>query len=179
VVDNFPDSRNEILRKKGAKLSSTSERSIRFVGQDRQLPFLDAAVDAAVEIGAGNPDFAELGEAYATSEYQRTPGSSERTYEPVYGDDDFSVSISDPGVRRALDEAFGNVDGEAGTETGLTKTTLIEVFGRSSALPNLPSLRERGSRSYRSQNGAADFPDESTSGVRGVEDTDAPIEPVI
>lgn len=179
MVGNFPDSKNETLRKKGVKLKRNAEQNIRFIGQDARTPFLDVTANAAIKIDSGNDDFAAFGDFYSSGVYQKLVGSTERTYEDVYGNNDYTNSAGDPTIKQALDEVFGNVEGQAGTETGLTENTLIQVVGQSSALPNRPSLREQGNRLARAQNGLNDFPDESTEGIRGVEEFDAPIESVV
>lgn len=168
-----PETTQATLEKRGVRVTR-NRRPLNFIGKNADKAFAKLAASFAVRISEGDSDFASIGGFYENGIYARVNGK--RSYEPVYGDDDYSVSIGDSGVQQVLTEAFGDKDGKAGTETGLD--SVRAALGSANALPNTLSLPERGRGAAIAQDSVADVRDEELVGVRLAGDYDAPIESV-
>lgn len=176
MADNRPDNQEVTLEKRGVRISK-KRRPVNFIGSSRDQTFAKLAAEAAARIGLGQDNFAAIGSFYENGLYARQNGR--RPYEAVYGDEDYTLSASDPSVQQALDQVYGDRNGQAGVETGLATSTVRAALGSSQALPNVPSLPERGDSSSLAQNLSSVVRDEELASVRLVADFDAPIEPVI
>jgi hypothetical protein len=175
TLPNQRDPLAVILRKRGVKSSSNSVRDLQFVGKDANRTFREVAVELAGRFTVNTTDVAQVGEFYKSSIYEKTPGSSERDYEDVFADVDWSVVAEDPLAKQALLDAFGdNANDESGEKVDVE--SLRTILGKAKTAPAVNGLNEIQLGLVSAQNGTAPQPDEDTRGIRGVDDVDAPIE---
>jgi hypothetical protein len=119
-----------------------------------------------------------LGEAYDQSSYQQVVAEGDEndfSYEPAYGDQNYeALTSSDPSIQKTLEEVYGNVDGPFDLEA----SSVGEVYGAGSSSSSVRTPAEVAEllRSMQSNSVEAD---EDRSGIRGIGDVDAPIDPVI
>lgn len=171
-----PQSESEKLRLRGVKTRRVNQRVLNFLGKNANTTFATLVGDALLQIGT-TPDFARVGQVFESGIYQRTPGSSERTYEAVYEGSDYTAALSaDPSLQESLDQVFGDTNVSA-AEALLTEATILASVGSRQIVPNEASLVERQENLIDSQNGTPVARDEDTPGITGVDDVNSPIFP--
>ncbi len=168
------DSLIQDLDKRGVR--TTKDRIPRsYVGRTRRTAFAVLAADFQAQIAAGNPTPASLGGFYDNHRYARVDGR--RPYEMVYGNEDYSASQGDPAVRAALDQVYGDRDGDI-TATGLSSSNLSTALSTARAAKNVRPVVEQARYAQNSQNSTVDVRDEELEGLTLVGDFEAPIDPV-
>jgi len=104
-----------------------------------------------------------------------TARSADISYDPAYGGRDYTQLVStDPTAKKALTTTFGDTDAEAEA----SPASIDEVYGKTASKPITPNDYSRQRILDNAQNNRELPADEDTSGIRGVEDNNAPIEPV-
>ena len=94
-------------------------------------------------------------------------------YEPAYGDRNYNSLVgTDPATQETLDEAYRNT----GVDTDLLPSSLEEVYARAS-VPATRTQAEIAEILRLMDRPVSQVIDQS--GIRGVDDVDAPIEPVV
>jgi hypothetical protein len=97
-------------------------------------------------------------------------------YEDAYGDQNFSPLLgTNPETQSTLDELYGNID----TSSDLEPSTLDEVYGAAGSSSAVRTPEEIAAILAATQSGTPIGADEDRTGIRGVEDDDAPIEPIV
>ena len=168
---------NDILSKKGVRSRRNEERFLNFIGRNSGRTFKRAVNEAVVQLSAGNPDHASIGDVYASAVYQE-PGSLERDYEDVYGPSDWTLAAEDPEVRDALTIIFGDRDYSNLVSSDVVNAAELLSAKSKEAVPNSSSPLERQRAGAAAQGGVNPVRDEEVVGVRGVEEDDAPIDPI-
>ena len=179
-MPNLRDDLQDYFRKRGIRTRRKVKESLNFVGKNGNTTFGQMQVRLASQFVGSNTEVATLGQAYDNLYYERTIGSREKTYEDVYGTVDFTVPVSEnPANKEVLDEIFGNNDNDPTGSGAISQAGAREVIGREDRTSlNQSSLVERNEALRRAQAGTSGVEDEDTRGIRGVEEPDAPIEPI-
>lgn len=168
------DSLIQDLDKRGVR--TTKDRIPRtYIGRSRRTAFAVLAADFQAQIAAGNATPATLGGFYDGHRYARVDGR--RPYEMVYGDEDYTASQGDPSVQGALDQVYGDKDGDV-TATGLASSNLSAALSTARAQRNKRSVAEQARYAQNAQNSNVDVRDEELEGLTLVGDFEAPIDPV-
>jgi len=170
------EGRREELEKAGIKTSFEDKSFLEKVGN-----FIGGAAirtfEAAATGEAENPQAVSLGKAYGSdAAYQPTAVSNSLTYENAYGDQNYNSLLgTDPETQATLDEVYGNTD----EDSELDPASLSDVYGSGSSSSAARTPEEIAAILAAVQSGAPGTADEDRTGIRGVGDDDAPIDPII
>jgi hypothetical protein len=172
------EGRREQLEKQGIK-SSYEDKSFletvgNFIGESALKTFEGVATSEAED-----PQPASLGNVYNESAYQQQleeAGEDDLVYEPAFGDQNYgALTSTDPDTEASLEEVYGNTD----TESDLEPSSLEDVYGPGSSSTTIRTPEETAAILAATQSGAPDDADEDRTGIRGVGDDDAPIDPIV
>lgn len=180
-MPNLRDDLQDYFRKRGIRTRRKVKEELNFVGKNGKTSFGQMQTRLAAQFVGNNTEVATLGQAYNNIYYEQTAGSTERAYEAVYGDVDYTVPVAEnPTNKEVLDQLFGNNNSDpTGTGTGVSASGAKETIGRGGKTSlNKSSLVEKNEALRRAQAGTAGIEDEDTRGIRGVDEPDAPIEPI-
>lgn len=166
-----------------------AERTQRYIGEEAIESFKSKA-DAKI----ADPEEASLGEVYQTSAYVSQQGDP-ASYEEVYGSNDYTPLIeqvqavdaeaaltgeqpgfSEQNVQATLDEVYGNVDTPPGSD--VEPESLDAVYGTGSSSTWVRTPEEIAAALAQTQSTDVEA-DEDTSGIIGVDDEEARIDPII
>jgi hypothetical protein len=174
------EGRRDQLEKQGIKTAfedkSFLQRVGNFIGGSALRTF-----EAVATGEAQNPEPASVGRAYTSDAAYvlaavETAGAEGLSYENAYGSDNYNSLVgTEPGSKDTLEEVYGNTD----TESDLDPSSLASVYGSGSLAPATRTSAEIAAILASIQSGAPDDADEDRSGIRGVGDEDAPIDPII
>ena len=179
VTTNRRDTQTETLKKAGVRSKAQAQRDANFVGSRAAVTFSEQSNRMLARFTPGDTEVAELGEFYDSGVYRQTEGSEEKTYENIFERLDWEVAAQDPNTKLALDEVFGNNDKDpSGSGGEVTQAELREVLGTGTTEIVSRSLKERSVELTETQNSLTSARDEDTRGIRGVDDVDAPIDPI-
>lgn len=174
MINNRRQTQEEFFRRRGIKTRAEAREEQNFVGKQSRSTFSQMQDRMIARFTPGSSNVAVLGEAYSPAYY----GRGERVYEDVYGTTDYSKVVSeDPTRRETLNTVFGGNDN--GTTSSFSEEEARTVLGVGGATsPNSRALIEKHRSMYRNQNNTNGVSDESSRGIRGLEDYDAAIEPI-
>lgn len=178
---NQKDTREQAFNKEGVKTRTRNQRPINYIGTFSSVTFKEQVGVMRSRITPAGDEVASIGEFYTNGTYQKTPGSQARSYEKVYGDQDWTKPIEDdPRVQDELDELFGDNDKDKNAETSAVAITELKaVLGKDRLVPVTRSLKERRRGMTDSQNSTELERDEDTRGIIGREDETTVIEPIV
>lgn len=172
------EGRREQLEKQGIKTSFEDKTFLESVGNfigGSALRTFEGVATAEAE----NPQPASLGDVYNQTAYQQQvegAGEGDFSYEPAFGDQNYTALTSaDPESQSTLDEVYGNTD----TESDLEPPSLEDVYGSGSSSSAIRTPEEIAAVLAAAQSGTPDDADEDRTGIRGVGDDDAPIDPIV
>jgi hypothetical protein len=168
--------RSDELEKQGIKTKAQEEanRSLlekagRWIGESAYNT-LSGVTSAKVE----DPQPSSLGDVYNSNSYTQGQSQQGLSYEPVYGNKVYDETQAD---REALDEIFGNND-NAPQGSDISPSSLDEVYGTGASASAVRSPEEIAAALAQAQSQDVQS-DEDTKGIRGINDEDASIDPVI
>lgn len=158
---------------KRRRLNAPTDRN--YLGRNALVTFDGQKQRMAALITPTNLDKAVLGDAYKSYKYKTATGAL--VFEEVFGGNDWTDRMN-PELKRNLEQVFGDRPlSETDTVAVQGPAQLEAVFGPSK--PLLPPPGERG-RTLRSDQSGDSLPrDEDTEGIRGVDDVEVDIEPIV
>ena len=141
----------------------------------------DGLAAAGQSIGSGlEAEAASIGQSYEQAAYKLGSelGTNDRGYEDTYGDHDYSGLVqTTPSAREALNEASGDSDAAPGGSEVSPDTFRVVYPGTTTQ--TTPSVEAQASAARNAQSSTPTGTADDTSGIRGVEDDDATIDPVV
>lgn len=172
------EGRRDQLEKQGIKTSyedkSFLSRVGNFIGGSALRTFGAMATGEAED-----PKPVSLGQAYNESSYQQVQeeaGEGDFAYEPAYVNQNYNALTSvNSEVQSTLDEVYGNTYNDSDVDP----ESLSEVYGTGSSSPAVRTQEEIAAILASIQSGTPDDSDENRTGIVGVGDDDAPIDPVV
>ena len=176
---NTQDTLTEALVKRGVKSAADSKKRHNFIGARASVTFQEEVQRLGSLFTPTNTTVATLGSIYRHPTYEQASSSAQRTYEAVYGDVDWTKAAQDdPVTKIKLDAVFGNNDSDKSGQGELEQERLIAARGRGKTKDNTRELLSLHKGLVRAQSGVGSANDFEASGVRGVEDAGAPIDPI-
>jgi len=172
------EGRRDQLEKQGIK-SSYEDRSFlsqvgNFIGGSALRTF-----EALATGEAEDPKPVSLGKAYNEAAYQQVQGEAgeeDFSYEPAYGDQNYeALTSADPDAQSTLDEAYGS----SYNDSDVDPSSLSDVYGESSSSSSVRTQEEIAAILAAAQSATPDKADEDRTGIIGVGDADAPIDPIV
>ena len=188
------EGRRDQLEKQGIKTSYEDKSYLsqvgNFIGGSALRTFEAMATGEVVD-----PQPVALGKAYDDNAYRQDALSADQqslAYEAAYGDSNYTplieraesaaaeasgeeVGFTQSEVEATLDEVYGDTYNDSGVDP----SSLSEVYGTGSSSPSVRTQEEIAAILAATQSGAPDAADEERTGIRGVGDADAPIDPII
>jgi hypothetical protein len=185
--------------------TATATPKAGYVGASSTQTFTNKSRSVESQLEAGQTVELELGQAYDAWPYS-DPAEDTPQYEEVYGDRDYAeVVAEDAEIGRTLGEAYGDVDNAipvaketfeenvdpyeqpeqaAQTEgfkaaSDINPEVFSEVYKTGVSSKFTRSAEDILALLNQIQSGTESEPDENTVGIRGVDDADSDIEPVI
>jgi len=136
-------------------------------------------VASAEQLGPGlEAEGAALGASYEQAAYQAGDALGV-DYENAYGEDDYTGMVGrEEGASSSLTEAYGDSDA-APEGSEVDPATFVEVYGSETVTPASPGGVQQTSNAQNAQDNNPEGNIEDVRGIRGVEDEDASIEPVV
>jgi len=177
------EGRKAQLEKQGIKTSYKDktflEQAGNFIGGSALRTFEAMATGEAVD-----PQPVAVGDAYASDAAYNSPStqsqgltaSPDLDYENAYGDQNYDSLVSvDPESQATLDEVYGSTEADSDVDPA----SLTDVYGTGSSSSAARTSADIAAILASIQSGVPDEADEERTGIRGVGDDDAPIDPII
>lgn len=176
------EGRKAALEKQGIKTSYKDktflEKAGNFIGGSALRTF-----EAMATGEAEDPQPVAVGDAYASdvaynsgSTQQGLTASPDLDYENAYGDRNYDSLVgADPEAQATLDEVYGSTEADSDVDPA----SLTSVYGTGSSSSAARTSADIAKILASIQSGTPDEADEERTGIRGVGDDDAPIDPII
>jgi hypothetical protein len=184
-----------VLTNKERQKLAREEGVSKWVGETAIKSFNSLAAGYSTQNELAVP--ASLGEVYAQSTYQpstRQLGLSDTDYEAAYGDKDYTLVVSDPLIKKAIDDVYGDRDtavastsvrtpeeitlAQTGVVPDISKETLDAVY-KTGYPPNAVRTPQAIAAALLAAQNGTSINDEDSYGIRSDADVDATIDPIV